>query len=46
MDEKIFFKVKIGYILLDLNWIFLIKPSEFKIYILVKIYYENIAEKY
>ena len=31
MDKKIVFKVKIGLTLIDLNQIFPIKPSEFKI---------------
>ena len=29
MDKKIFFLIEIGYILIDLNWIFPMKSSEF-----------------
>ena len=37
-------KFEIGYILIDLNWILPMKPSEFKISILVESYDEDTAE--
>ena len=42
MGIKIFFTFKIGYILIDLNWIYPIKSSEFKI----SSYDEKTAENY
>ena len=36
----------IGYILIDLTWVFPTKPSELKISLSVKSYHEKIAEYY
>ena len=36
MDKKLFFKFKIGLILIDLNQILPMKPSEFEISLSVK----------
>ena len=46
MDEKIFFYFEIGYILIDQNYTFPMKPSEFKIYISVESYGDKTAENY
>ena len=44
--KKYIFKFEIRYILIDLDFIFPMKPSEFKIYISVESYHENTAENY
>ena len=44
--KKIFLHFEIQYILIDLNWIFLIKPSELKTSILVESYDEKTSENY
>ena len=46
MKKKNYITFEIGYILIDLNYIFLMKPSEFKIFISVESYDEKIAENY
>ena len=42
--KKIFSKFEIRYILINLHYIFPIKPSEFKIFISVESYGEKTAE--
>ena len=44
MDKEIFFKFKIRYIQIDLNQIFKMKPSEFKISISVDSYDEKLLK--
>ena len=44
MDEKIVLKFKIELILIDLNQIFPMKPSEFEISLLVESYDKKTAE--
>ena len=46
MDKKIFFHSEIGYIHIDLNQIFKMKPSELKISISIESYDEKTAENY
>ena len=46
MYKKILFLFEIGYILIDLNQIFLMKPSEFKIFISVESCDEKTTENY
>ena len=46
MGKKILFEYKIGLILINLNQTFPMKPSEFKISILVESYDEKTAENY
>ena len=46
IDENIFFCFEIAYILINLNQILTIKPSEIKISILVESYIEKTAENY
>ena len=44
--KKYFFEYEIGYILIDLSYVFPMLPSEFKISILVESYDEKTAENY
>ena len=44
--KKIIFKIEIGYIQIDLDYIFPMKPSEYKISILVESYIEKKDENY
>ena len=45
IEKKIyFFNFEIAYILIDLNYIFMMKPSEFKTFILVESYVENLLK--
>ena len=44
MDEKYFLKFEIDYNLIDLNYIFPIKPSDFRISISVDSYDEKTVE--
>ena len=46
IDKKIYFEFEIGFIQIDLNWTFLMKPSEFKIFISIQSYHEKTAENY
>ena len=41
MDKKTFLEFEIGYIMINLNWFFPIKPSEIKISFSVESYDEN-----
>ena len=41
IDKKYFFKFQVGYILIDLNLIFPIKPSNFENSILIEIFDEK-----